>query len=195
MQVEAKQLLGRCTSALDSSASCGHRSHVEDLLSRAAEAQGSAARAADYERLMQVCMLLQLRQGCVVLCTLPRGSHMHVQVGAAALNPIGAARENENTGLAASESIQPAPLYNSEALRLWLLKCCQASRGGLRDKPGKPVDYYHTCYCLSGYVASLAYAPGHSSSGDSLAALDPVCNVLTDKLAAARLYFGQRMPA
>ena len=45
---------------------------------------------------------------------------------------------------------QPRPLYNTAALRLWLLRCCQAPRGGLRDKPGKPVDYYHTCYCLSG---------------------------------------------
>lgn len=29
-------------------------------------------------------------------------------------------------------------------------RCCQQLRGGLRDKPGKSVDYYHTCYCLSG---------------------------------------------
>lgn len=26
----------------------------------------------------------------------------------------------------------------------------QVPEGGLRDKPGKPKDYYHTCYCLSG---------------------------------------------
>lgn len=24
----------------------------------------------------------------------------------------------------------------------------QPPRGGLRDKPGKSADYYHTCYCL-----------------------------------------------
>ena len=45
------------------------------------------------------------------------------------------------------------PLYNTAALRLWLLRCCQSQRGGFRDKPGKPVDYYHTCYCLSGLAS------------------------------------------
>ena len=28
--------------------------------------------------------------------------------------------------------------------------CCQDTRGGLVDKPGKSRDYYHTCYTLSG---------------------------------------------
>ncbi|KAK9822327.1 hypothetical protein WJX74_008029 [Apatococcus lobatus] len=44
--------------------------------------------------------------------------------------------------------------YNPGALQLWILLCCQVSKGGLRDKPGKPADYYHTCYCLSGLSAS-----------------------------------------
>lgn len=47
----------------------------------------------------------------------------------------------------------PKPLYNTAALRLWLLKACQSPRGGFKDKPGKPVDYYHTCYCLSGLAS------------------------------------------
>lgn len=34
----------------------------------------------------------------------------------------------------------------------------QAPRGGLRDKPGKPADYYHTCYCLSGLASSQHYS-------------------------------------
>ena len=84
-----------------------------------------------------------------------------------------------------------APLYNVEALRRWLLNCCQGSQGGLRDKPGKPVDYYHTCYCLSGYAAALAYAPHHSSSSGDLPELNPICNVMADKLAAARLHYGK----
>ena len=82
-----------------------------------------------------------------------------------------------------------SPLYNCEALRSWLLKCCQASRGGLRDKPGKLVDYYHTCYCLSGLAASLAYAPRHKGSNEEVAELDPICNVMADKLAAARSHY------
>ena len=54
----------------------------------------------------------------------------------------------------------PAALYNTAALRLWLLRCCQSPRGGFRDKPGKPVDYYHTCYCLSGLASCQAITGG-----------------------------------
>ena len=54
----------------------------------------------------------------------------------------------------------PAALYNTAALRLWLLRCCQSARGGFRDKPGKPVDYYHTCYCLSGLASCQAISGG-----------------------------------
>lgn len=35
----------------------------------------------------------------------------------------------------------------------------QGARGGLRDKPGKSPDYYHTCYCLSG-LAQAQHASG-----------------------------------
>ncbi|KAL1924243.1 uncharacterized protein VTP21DRAFT_7278 [Calcarisporiella thermophila] len=45
-------------------------------------------------------------------------------------------------------------LYGRDALQDYLLVCCQGGRGGMRDKPGKPVDYYHTCYCLSGLSTS-----------------------------------------
>ncbi|CAH1790767.1 unnamed protein product, partial [Owenia fusiformis] len=41
-------------------------------------------------------------------------------------------------------------LFNQEALQKYILVCCQHHGGGLIDKPGKPRDYYHTCYCLSG---------------------------------------------
>lgn len=33
-------------------------------------------------------------------------------------------------------------------------RCCQTVKGGLRDKPGKQPDFYHTCYCLSGLAAA-----------------------------------------
>ena len=46
-----------------------------------------------------------------------------------------------------------APLHAAQgALRLPRLAPLQP-RGGLRDKPGKPADYYHTCYCLSGLAS------------------------------------------
>ncbi|KAJ3058053.1 hypothetical protein HK102_010715, partial [Quaeritorhiza haematococci] len=45
-------------------------------------------------------------------------------------------------------------LCNRDALQEYILICCQEDRGGLKDKPGKSPDYYHTCYCLSGLSAS-----------------------------------------
>jgi protein farnesyltransferase subunit beta len=41
-------------------------------------------------------------------------------------------------------------LFSVNCLQEYLLICCQDSRGGLIDKPGKSRDFYHTCYTLSG---------------------------------------------
>ncbi|PVU96651.1 hypothetical protein BB561_001045 [Smittium simulii] len=42
-------------------------------------------------------------------------------------------------------------LFDRMALQKYIILCCQKNNvGGLRDKPGKSPDYYHTCYCLSG---------------------------------------------
>jgi protein farnesyltransferase subunit beta len=41
-------------------------------------------------------------------------------------------------------------LYNREALQRYILFACQHSAGGLRDKPPKNPDAYHTVSCLSG---------------------------------------------
>ena len=37
--------------------------------------------------------------------------------------------------------------------------CCQCTTGGLRDKPGKGRDYYHTCYCISGASVAATMLP------------------------------------
>jgi protein farnesyltransferase subunit beta len=37
--------------------------------------------------------------------------------------------------------------------QLYVLLACQHPEGGLRDKPGKSPDFYHTCYSLSGLAA------------------------------------------
>lgn len=42
------------------------------------------------------------------------------------------------------------PLFHSIALQQYILLCAQEQDGGLRDKPGKRRDHYHSCYCLSG---------------------------------------------
>jgi protein farnesyltransferase subunit beta len=88
---------------------------------------------------------------------------------------------------------RPSCLMDSCALQLWLLCCCQMSRGGLRDKPGKSADYYHTCYCLSGLAA--AQHTGNVVLGDPdnlLPAVDPACNVLRRRLEQARRTFDRQ---
>ncbi|KIH87226.1 protein farnesyltransferase subunit beta [Sporothrix brasiliensis 5110] len=46
----------------------------------------------------------------------------------------------------------PHSLFSREGLIRYILCCCQdeTKRGGLRDKPGRMSDPYHTCYVLSG---------------------------------------------
>eukprot|EP00697_Spironema_sp_BW2_P018033 gnl/Spiro4/9894_TR5246_c0_g1_i1.p1 gnl/Spiro4/9894_TR5246_c0_g1~~gnl/Spiro4/9894_TR5246_c0_g1_i1.p1 ORF type:complete len:431 (+),score=103.85 gnl/Spiro4/9894_TR5246_c0_g1_i1:106-1398(+) len=51
--------------------------------------------------------------------------------------------------LAVSDAGKPW-LFDAEALQEYIVYCTQAPAGGLRDKPGKAADFYHTCYCLSG---------------------------------------------
>ncbi|ANB12627.1 protein farnesyltransferase [Sugiyamaella lignohabitans] len=45
-------------------------------------------------------------------------------------------------------------LWNRTALKNYTIYCCQDPRGGLRDKPGKSPDSYHTNYVLCGLAAS-----------------------------------------
>jgi len=80
----------------------------------------------------------------------------------------------------------PAELYCAAALQGWLLCCCQAREGGLRDKPGKARDLYHTCYCLSGLSSAQHYgAAGALGAPENLLArADPLLNVAAERLDA-----------
>lgn len=64
----------------------------------------------------------------------------------------------------ASSNGRTRKLFDVPALRRWLLQCCQAENGGLRDKPGVAKDLYHTCYGLSG----LAVAGSEEVNGVNL---------------------------
>ena len=46
---------------------------------------------------------------------------------------------------------------------LFSIVCCQDTRGGLVDKPGKSRDYYHTCYTLSGLSVAQHLPCDHSA--------------------------------
>ncbi|KIW89170.1 uncharacterized protein Z519_10022 [Cladophialophora bantiana CBS 173.52] len=59
-------------------------------------------------------------------------------------------------------------LYSSEGLARYILCCCQAKGGGLRDKPSKRPDSYHTCYNLSGLsIVEHSHSYGTSDGDDS----------------------------
>jgi protein farnesyltransferase subunit beta len=90
------------------------------------------------------------------------------------------------SGSAAAELFS-RPLYNATALQGWLLACSQAPHtGGLRDKPGKRVDYYHTCYCLSGLAAAQHYGDLALGPGENvLRRADPRINVVEAHLQRA----------
>lgn len=92
------------------------------------------------------------------------------------------------------ESSQPTlrnnkHVFSSLALQLWLLVACQ-DRSGLRDKPGKPADWYHSCYCLSGLsVAQEMSGIVLGGQQNGLPRTDPRLNVLPERLLSARRYF------
>jgi protein farnesyltransferase subunit beta len=51
-------------------------------------------------------------------------------------------------------------------LARYILCCCQASRGGLRDKPSKHPDAYHSCYALAGLSACQYIAEWNVKGGE-----------------------------
>ena len=75
-------------------------------------------------------------------------------------------------------------MFHQGALQEYLLICCQHPGGGLIDKPGKPRDYYHTCYCLSGLSVAQHFAVGRHYSlkivggeNNQLAKTHPLYNI------------------
>ncbi|BGP50200.1 CAAX farnesyltransferase (FTase) subunit beta [Rhodotorula kratochvilovae] len=61
-------------------------------------------------------------------------------------------------GDADDKEAEQRELYDRKGLQQYVVLVAQAPNGGLRDKPGKSVDAYHTCYNLSG-AASAQHKP------------------------------------
>ncbi|KAL9115066.1 MAG: hypothetical protein Q9227_000860 [Pyrenula ochraceoflavens] len=66
---------------------------------------------------------------------------------------------NKNTDIRSSSSapttlLPIGPLSSPSGLARYILSCAQQPGGGLRDKPGKPADSYHTNYALCGLSAA-----------------------------------------
>eukprot|EP00040_Diaphanoeca_grandis_P044554 m.12730 g.12730 ORF g.12730 m.12730 type:complete len:399 (-) comp9419_c0_seq1:95-1291(-) len=87
------------------------------------------------------------------------------------------------------KQIQPHELCSWAALSDYILYCCQDIRGGLRDKPEKSRDYYHTCYCLSGLSSAQSSGNETFEGDDKLRATHPQHNICIDKADAMKKYF------
>jgi protein farnesyltransferase subunit beta len=104
-----------------------------------------------------------------------------------AVAPSGRAEAGGGTAAATATATSVGILYNVEFLQRYTLLCCQQAGGGLRDKPSKNRDFYHTCYTLSGL--SIAQHYGTMPHDDMVERTDPVYNVVDANLAAALVHF------
>lgn len=83
-------------------------------------------------------------------------------------------------------------------LQTYVFLACQRDGGGLRDKPGKNSDFYHTCYSLSGVAAAQGAVPGKScvsgNPANRLAPTDVYYNVLLEKSVRKTAFFAAAEP-
>jgi len=86
-------------------------------------------------------------------------------------------------------------MFEQNLLQRYIALCAQDPNGGLRDKPSKARDFYHSCYNLSGWsVAQHVLSPdgipvvwGHPSN--VLAKTHPSINIEVSKVFNIRDYF------
>ena len=120
---------------------------------------------------------------------------------------------------AALEQSPPMDLWSREGLVRYILCCCQNHRGGgLRDKPSKGPDNYHSCYVLAGLsaaqhiytfqdeerfelvkgTAALGWTVAGRAEGlpieeqDYVRAIHPVYVVPFERVEEARTYFEEK---
>ncbi|KAI4838578.1 protein farnesyltransferase subunit beta [Plasmodium brasilianum] len=95
-------------------------------------------------------------------------------------------------------------LFNVNYLKLYLLLCSQGNNGGMKDKPNEKVDYYHTCYALSGlslienYILSnMHYSEDTYNNKDNINKLNKIhilYNITVSKVLKSYIYFSPNFP-
>lgn len=82
---------------------------------------------------------------------------------------------------------------NNEALQKYIIHCAQQPEGGLRDKPGKGRDFYHSCYALSGLSIAQHYHQGdklcYGDKSNMLNRTSAVYNIGVNRLKHSLNYF------
>ena len=131
------------------------------------------------------------------------GCYSFWQGGAVAVFDSWCADNNEsedNKDTPQSESNRRELSFDEVMLQRYILLCAQDVNGGLRDKPSKSKDFYHSCYNLSGLSVaqhSLEPWPPVSTDGDKdskfnrlfgdvdfniIGKTDPVINIRTERV-------------
>ena len=111
-----------------------------------------------------------------------------------------AASSGESRKVKKATAMNGPSLINQDALQAYILRCAQDPDGGLKDKPGKARDFYHTCYSLSGLSVAQHYSDGSEASpayvhGDLDNLLEPtsvVYNIGLHALGEALTYFSKK---
>ena len=80
-----------------------------------------------------------------------------------------------------------ALLFDKPMLQRYILLCAQDVNGGLRDKPSKPRDFYHSCYNLSGLAMTQHFEDASAESfghpvKSQVAASHPCYNIRLDRV-------------
>ena len=98
---------------------------------------------------------------CSGTATSAPGGSTHSLLRHAQLLPHAATHAAASTHVAPPTTGEPTVVYDAPSLTRYVLRCCQprlknstTPQGGLVDKPGCYVDFYHTCYSLSGLSAA-----------------------------------------
>ncbi|KJP85309.1 hypothetical protein AK88_05063 [Plasmodium fragile] len=98
--------------------------------------------------------------------------------------------------------LQKNVMFNMNFLKLYLLVCSQNNKGGMKDKPMEKVDYYHTCYALSGLSIIENYMLSHKEdqetySTDHIIHLNKIhilYNITVSKVYKSYTYFSPSFP-
>ena len=80
-------------------------------------------------------------------------------------------------------------LFDRAALATYIRAVAQAPSGGLRDKPGKRADAYHTCYNLAGLaLCEYRVRPSAAAAAAAAAEVPHLPPLLRDSYAQARAW-------
>jgi protein farnesyltransferase subunit beta len=110
----------------------------------------------------------------------------------------GSSRQDEDEDPWLTGSPPTNLLFDAPMLERYILLCAQDVHGGLRDKPSKSRDFYHSCYNLSGLSVAQHYSSGGEEQqyGDPLASkvlqTHPCYNIRVDRVQTILKHFASK---